>query len=182
MATIQEQLQRKRFPIDTWDIKEKLLLASAVVRSGDQNWMSVSRLMKTLGHTTRPSDWYSQKNCAAQYGLLLENVETPKRKKRTNSSETVMETPSESILRKLREERMIELKRIMNEERKLYLKLKEEIIMVKSGMLIRRRNGLFIIPVWQNAFMHCKEIYLCIYCQNSLFFGNKDRIREILPY
>ncbi|XP_044736007.1 bromodomain-containing protein 8 [Chrysoperla carnea] len=133
MTTIQEQLQRKRVPIDIWDTKEKLLLASAVVRSGDQNWMSVSRLMKTLGHTTRPSDWYSQKNCAAQYGLLLENVETPKRKKRTTGTESVIETPSESILRRLKEERMLELKKIMNEERKTYLKLKEEINLVKSG-------------------------------------------------
>jgi hypothetical protein len=31
-------LKLKRVPIDTWSVKEKLCLASAVLRSGDQNW------------------------------------------------------------------------------------------------------------------------------------------------
>jgi len=31
-------LKLKRVPVDTWSIKEKLCLASAVLRSGDQNW------------------------------------------------------------------------------------------------------------------------------------------------
>lgn len=61
MSSVQERLQLKRVPLDTWNIREKLFLASAVVRSGDQNWMSVSRALKTMGEPNRPPDWYSQK-------------------------------------------------------------------------------------------------------------------------
>ncbi|GBP85737.1 Bromodomain-containing protein 8 [Eumeta japonica] len=62
MASIQERLQLKRIPLDTWNIREQLCLASAVARSGDQNWMSVSRALKTVCDPNRPADWYSQKS------------------------------------------------------------------------------------------------------------------------
>ncbi|KAI8431289.1 hypothetical protein MSG28_015843 [Choristoneura fumiferana] len=122
MSSIQERLQLKRIPLDTWNIREQLCLASAVVRSGDQNWMSVSRALKTVGETNRPADWYSQKSCAAQYGALLEHVETPKRKKR--SSEGAVETPQESILKKLMQERMAEIQKNITEMNQQYEQLK----------------------------------------------------------
>ncbi|XP_018333666.1 bromodomain-containing protein 8 [Agrilus planipennis] len=133
MASIQERLQIKREPIDKWSIREQLCLASAVVRSGDQNWMSVSRALKPFGDSNRPSDWFHQKNCAAQYGSLLENVETPKRKKRNSSSETTVETPTESILRKLTKERLIELDKLLAEEKSEYKKLQEDMVLLQSG-------------------------------------------------
>lgn len=134
-TSIQERLQLKRVPLDDWSIREKLGLASAVLCSGDQNWMSVSRALKSFGDTTRPADWFSQKSCAAQYGKLLENVETPKRKKRTLSerdSSTPVETPGESIVRKLTQERITELQRIMLEEQQEFQKLRDEIVMLQS--------------------------------------------------
>ena len=55
---------------------EKIELPDLVVlRSGDQNWVSVSRQMKPFAEALRPSDWFSQKNCALQYNLLLEKAE-----------------------------------------------------------------------------------------------------------
>nr|XP_019560481.2 bromodomain-containing protein 8 [Aedes albopictus] len=137
MASIQERLQLKRVPLDKWSTKEKLCLASAVAHSGDQNWMSVSRSLKVLCGADRPGDWFSQKSCAAQYGKLLENVETPKRKKRTASERdgvAAVETPGESILRKLTQERMIELKKIIQEEAQQYTKVKEDIILIQRGV------------------------------------------------
>ncbi|XP_037303362.1 bromodomain-containing protein 8 isoform X3 [Manduca sexta] len=125
MSSIQERLQLKRVPLDTWNIREQLCLASAVVRSGDQNWMSVSRALKTVGEPNRPPDWYSQKSCAAQYGALLEHVETPKRKKR--SSEGAVETPQESILKKLTQERVVEIQKTIAELNQQYDLLKTEI-------------------------------------------------------
>ena len=86
MSTLQERLNIKRAPLDTWSAKEKLYLALAVLRIGDQNWMSVSRSLKPFQDSTRPKDWFSQRNCAQQYGSLLELVETPKRKKRSSAS------------------------------------------------------------------------------------------------
>ena len=81
-ASVQERLQLKRVPLDKWSIKEQLCLASAVASSGDQNWMSVSRALKGIvNFDARPADWFTSKSCATQYGKLLDNVETPKRKK-----------------------------------------------------------------------------------------------------
>lgn len=137
MVSIQERLQRKREPIDKWSTREQLCLASAVVRSGDQNWMSVSRALKPFGEPNRPTDWFNQKNCAAQYGAMLENVETPKRKKRVSggTTEMVMETPAEIILRKLSSERREELRRLLAEEKAEYHKLQEEMALLQSGIV-----------------------------------------------
>lgn len=127
----------KRVPLDKWSINEQLYLASAVVCSGDQNWMSVSRSLKMWCGGNRPSDWFSQKSCAAQYGKLLENVETPKRKKRNDkdTSQASVETASELILRKLTQERIAELQKCIQEEREEYAKTKEEIQAIQNGML-----------------------------------------------
>lgn len=71
MSSVQERLQLKRVPLDTWNVREQLCLASAVVRSGDQNWMSVSRALKTVGEPNRPPDWYSQKRFVFIYVWYL---------------------------------------------------------------------------------------------------------------
>lgn len=134
MASVQERLQLKRLPLDKWSISEKLYLASAVAAcSGDQNWMSVSRSLKIMCGSNRPSDWFSQKSCAAQYGNLLENVETPKRKKRNENAS--VETPGESILRKLTQERLAELNKCIQDEREEYAKIKEEILAIQNGVV-----------------------------------------------
>lgn len=134
MTSIQERLQLKREPLDKWSIREQLCLASAVARSGDQNWMSVSRALKPFGELNRPSDWFHQKNCAAQYGALLANVETPKRKKRNSGAEVIVETPGECILKKLLAERQEELKKVLAEEKAEYQKLQEDMKLLQSGL------------------------------------------------
>ena len=64
--------------------------------------MSVSRALRLFGEPGRPADWFSQKSCALQYGNLLENVDTPKRKKRTDKTGSEhVETPGEAIMRNL---------------------------------------------------------------------------------
>lgn len=138
MSSIQERLQLKRVPLDSWSIREKLSLASVVACSGDQNWMTVSRALKGLCGGDRPSDWFSQKSCAAQYGKLLENVATPKRKKRSekdNSQTAVVETPAELILRDLRQERIDELDNLISKEEDQYKKTKDEILEIQSKKL-----------------------------------------------
>lgn len=135
-VSIQERLQMKREPLDKWSVREQLCLASAVARSGDQNWISVSRALKPFGEPNRPSDWFHQKNCAAQYGALLGNIEIPKRKKRTSSLDSGVETPAESILRRLIATRQAELKKLLAEEKSEYLKLQEDMVLLQSGRLL----------------------------------------------
>lgn len=134
MASVQERLQLKRVPIEKWSISEQLYLASAVACSGDQNWMSVSRNLKMICGQNRPNDWFSQKSCAAQYEMLLENVETPKRKKREkDTTQHTVETPIELIVRKLTQERIAELNKIIKDEHDEYAKLKMELAGIQNG-------------------------------------------------
>lgn len=136
MASVQERLQSKRLPPEKWSISEQLYLASAVACSGDQNWMSVSRSLKMACNTNeRPSDWFSQKSCAAQYEMLLSNVEPTKRKKRNekDTGQAVVETPIELILRKLTQERIAELTKLIQEQRDEYQKLRTEVAGIQNN-------------------------------------------------
>lgn len=62
----------------------------------------MSRAIKPFGEKDRPNDWFSQKNCALQYEKLLENVETPKRRRGDKGEESKPVTPGELIVEKLR--------------------------------------------------------------------------------
>lgn len=124
--------------------------------------MSVSRSLKGIVHeySSRPNDWFHAKGCATQYGKLLESVETPKRKKvnenllqltqfkrlilqRTASErDQPAETPStpvESLVKKLTEERVVELKKLIHEEQQQFAKLKEEILFLSSSSMDEAR-------------------------------------------
>lgn len=129
MASVQERLQLKRMPLENWSISEQLYLASAVACSGDQNWMSVSRQLRSVCGNNRPSDWFSQKSCAAQYEKLLENVEPTKRKKRNekDTGQAIVETPIEIIVRKLKSERLGELNKLIQQSREEHQRLRTEI-------------------------------------------------------
>ncbi|CAB1325082.1 unnamed protein product [Coregonus sp. 'balchen'] len=85
-------------PTEPWSLREKLCLASSVMRSGDQNWVSVSRAIKPFSEPGRPPDWFSQKHCASQYSELLETTEAPKRKRGEKGE--VVETIEDVILKK----------------------------------------------------------------------------------
>ncbi|KAL0281440.1 UNVERIFIED_CONTAM: hypothetical protein PYX00_002427 [Menopon gallinae] len=121
-----KRLKLKRTILDTWSTREKLSLASLVLHSGDQNWSCVSRNIRLFAEPNRPPDWFSPRNCAQQYASLLENVETPKRKKRVAGSneKSEVETPVESIVRKLKADRIEELKKKIDEIRMEYLRVK----------------------------------------------------------
>ncbi|XP_029166614.1 bromodomain-containing protein 8 isoform X2 [Nylanderia fulva] len=132
MASMQERLKLKRANCDAWTTREQLYLASSVLKSGDQNWMSVSRSLKSLieKESLRPPEWFSQKSCAMQYASLLENADTPKRKKRESG-----ETTSESIVRRLTQERISELNQALISQKDEYLRLKADINLLKSGTI-----------------------------------------------
>ncbi|XP_036324130.1 bromodomain-containing protein 8 [Rhagoletis pomonella] len=143
-SIVQDRLPLNRMPLDKWTTREQLCLASAVSCSGDQNWMSVSRNLKAVcanETNSRPDDWFSHKNCALQYGDLLENVETPKRKKRTSesgsgvSSPTTVATPTDTILRRLNEERIQELKAEIRKEQEEFAQIYRELKSLQSGNL-----------------------------------------------
>ncbi|XP_067912403.1 bromodomain-containing protein 8-like isoform X2 [Heterodontus francisci] len=118
-------------PTEPWSIREKLCLASSVMRSGDQNWVSVSRAIKPFAEHGRPPDWFSQKHCASQYSELLETTETPKRKRGEKGE--VVETVEDVIVRKLTAERIDELKKLIKESQEKYRKVKREAELIQAG-------------------------------------------------
>ncbi|KAM9849555.1 bromodomain-containing protein 8 isoform 2-T2 [Aulostomus maculatus] len=120
-------------PTEPWSVREKLCLASSVMRSGDQNWVSVSRAIKPFSEPGRPPDWFSQKHCASQYSELLEATEAPKRKRGEKGE--VVETIEDVIVRRLTTERIEELKKLLRDTQEQYRKLKKEVDLIQTGRM-----------------------------------------------
>lgn len=129
MMSVQDRLKLKRAPTDIWSIREQLQLAASVLISGDQNWISVSRSLRPVANTdpARPPDWFSQKACAQQYAYLLEK-DIPKRKKRESG-----ETTSESIVKRLTQDRISEITETLAAQREEFRQLKDEVSLLKNG-------------------------------------------------
>ncbi|KAM9495035.1 bromodomain-containing protein 8 isoform 2-T2 [Clarias gariepinus] len=128
-------------PTEPWSIREKLCLASSVMRSGDQNWVSVSRAIKPFSEQGRPPDWFSQKHCASQYSELLETTEAPKRKRGEKGE--VVETIEDVIVRRLTAERIDELKKLLKDTQEKYRKLKKEVDLIQAGHMDSKLEELW---------------------------------------
>ncbi|KAJ7996283.1 hypothetical protein DPEC_G00235480 [Dallia pectoralis] len=128
-------------PTEPWSVREKLCLATSVMKSGDQNWVSVSRAIKPFAESGRPPDWFSQKHCASQYSELLETTETPKRKRGEKGE--VVETVEDVIVRRLTTERIEELKRLIKDTQEKHRKLKKEAELIQAGHLDSKLEELW---------------------------------------
>ncbi|XP_039634081.1 bromodomain-containing protein 8 isoform X5 [Perca fluviatilis] len=128
-------------PIEPWSVREKLCLATSVMKSGDQNWVSVSRAIKPFAEPGRPPDWFSQKHCASKYSELLETTEAPKRKRGEKSE--VVETVEDVIVRRLTADRIDELKRLIKETQEKHRKLKREAELIQAGRLDSKLEELW---------------------------------------
>lgn len=126
----------KVHPDTEWSTREKLAIASYVMRNGEQNWSGAGRFLRPLGEPGRSSDWFSPKFCARQYTALMEQTPTPKRK-RSESTENVQPVvpPEEVIISRLTKDRIEELKKHVRNERMEYRKFKREIEMIENGEL-----------------------------------------------
>uniref|UniRef100_A0A4W5NKA6 Bromodomain-containing protein 8 n=1 Tax=Hucho hucho TaxID=62062 RepID=A0A4W5NKA6_9TELE len=111
------------------------------MKSGDQNWVSVSRAIKPFAEPGRPPDWFSQKHCASQYSELLETTETPKRKRGEKGE--VVETVEDVIVRRLTAERIDELKRLIKDTQEKHRKLKTEAELIQAGHLDSKLEDLW---------------------------------------
>ncbi|KAM3600952.1 uncharacterized protein V6R79_005232 [Siganus canaliculatus] len=120
-------------PTEPWTVREKLCLATSVMKSGDQNWMSVSRAIKPFAESGRPPDWFSQKHCASKYSELLETTEAPKRKRGEKGE--VVETVEDVIVRRLTSDRIDELNKLIKETQEKHRRLKREAKLIQAGHL-----------------------------------------------
>uniref|UniRef100_A0A8C7YCW3 Bromodomain-containing protein 8 n=1 Tax=Oryzias sinensis TaxID=183150 RepID=A0A8C7YCW3_9TELE len=137
-------------PTEPWTVREKLCLATSVMKSGDQNWVSVSRAIKPFAEPGRPPDWFSQKHCASKYSELLETTEAPKRKRGEKGE--VVETIEDVIVRRLTAERIEELKRFIKETQEKHRQLKREAELIQAGHLDSKLEEL-----WQEILRKKKQ-------------------------
>ncbi|XP_038132996.1 bromodomain-containing protein 8 isoform X3 [Cyprinodon tularosa] len=129
-------------PTEPWSVREKLCLATSVMKSGDQNCrVSVSRAIKPFAEPGRPPDWFSQKHCASKYSGLLETTEAPKRKRGEKGE--VVETVEDLIVRRLTGERIEELKKLIKETQETHRKLKREAELIQAGHLDSKLEELW---------------------------------------
>nr|XP_046266837.1 bromodomain-containing protein 8 isoform X2 [Scatophagus argus] len=128
-------------PTEPWSVREKLCLATSVMKSGDQNWVSVSRAIKPFAESGRPPDWFSQKHCASKYSELLETTEVPKRKRGEKGE--VVETAEDVIVRRLTADRIDELKKLIKETQEKHRKLKREAELIQAGHLDSKLEELW---------------------------------------
>ncbi|XP_071948670.1 uncharacterized protein [Antedon mediterranea] len=103
------------------------------MRSGDQNWASVSRFMKPFTEPDKPADWFSQKNCALQYTDMMDNPDFPKRKRSTDKADG--DSSEMLVVKKLTHERVDELKKQIKSDQLRYKTLRREIDQLKAGQL-----------------------------------------------
>ncbi|XP_042355911.1 bromodomain-containing protein 8 isoform X2 [Plectropomus leopardus] len=137
-------------PTEPWSVREKLCLATSVMKSGDQNWVSVSRAIKPFAEPGRPPDWFSQKHCASKYSELLETTEAPKRKRGEKGE--VVETVEDVIVRRLTADRIEELKRFIKDTQEKHRKLKKEAELIQAGRLDSKLKEL-----WEEILQKKKE-------------------------
>ncbi|XP_029304378.1 bromodomain-containing protein 8 isoform X2 [Cottoperca gobio] len=128
-------------PTEPWSVREKLCLATSVMKSGDQNWVSVSRAIKPFAEPGRPPDWFSQKHCASKYSELLEITEAPKRKRGERGE--VVETVEDVIVRRLTADRIDALKKLIIETQEKHRKLKKEAELIHAGRLDSKLEELW---------------------------------------
>lgn len=114
-----------------WRCVEKLALASAVVKGGEQNWASVGRIIKPFFEENGNPEKYNTKNCAITYSRMLEDVSNPKRKRERDCGG--INTPGEQILKNLVVERIDELKERIKKLHTNCAQLNTELVGVTNG-------------------------------------------------
>lgn len=123
---------------DFWSTKEKLAIASYVLRSGEQQWSGVGKLLEPLGESGRSAEWFSPQQCAEQYNKLLLKFGD------TNNNNSNVETaiPEELVVSRLTDLRIKELNSQLLQENDECLVLEEQIKLLESGALDDKLDDL----------------------------------------
>ncbi|KAL0095821.1 hypothetical protein J3Q64DRAFT_1630928 [Phycomyces blakesleeanus] len=114
-----------------WSILEKLLLAQAVYKFGEDNWVQIARNLKHHAMLQRQPEFFNQKNCSLQYYLLVEDLEA---ERRLSKAGPIQDMPSVvKLARQLYMQRMDELKSAIKKDEEEFIRLVSEIDDIKAG-------------------------------------------------
>ncbi|KAG0040176.1 Bromodomain-containing protein 8 [Podila clonocystis] len=125
---------------EPWSILENLILAQAIYKCGDTNWVAIARTIKLHPQIRRTSNFFTQKSCAIQYTQLLENLEAETRKSKARSSElsgstgtTQEHSPVVKLAGQLYNQRILEIKAEIRKDEERFRALIAELDEIRQG-------------------------------------------------
>ncbi|KAF9960405.1 Bromodomain-containing protein 8 [Mortierella alpina] len=117
---------------EPWSLLENLILAQAINKCGDTNWVAIARTMKGHPQIHRSSNFFSQKSCAIQYTQLLENLEAETRSKQVRSNDA--DIPSVvRLANQLYNQRIQELRLLIQKDEQRFRTLVAELDDIRQG-------------------------------------------------
>ncbi|KAF9145997.1 hypothetical protein BGX30_005466 [Mortierella sp. GBA39] len=118
---------------EPWSVLENLILAQAIYKCGDTNWVAIARTIKGHPQIHRSSNFFSQKSCAIQYTLLLENLETEtSRSKQTRANDADIPTVVK-LAGQLYNQRILEIKALIRKDEERFRSLVAELDDIRQG-------------------------------------------------
>ncbi|ORY96272.1 hypothetical protein BCR43DRAFT_270176 [Syncephalastrum racemosum] len=115
-----------------WSVLEKLILAQAVYKLGEDNWAQIARRLRQhpmLKH--REPDFFSQKSCSLQYYIMLKDLEAEKRQNPTPLAQDM--PPVIKLARQLYAQRVDELKTMIKADEDQFMDIVLEINDIRAG-------------------------------------------------
>ncbi|KAF9099807.1 Bromodomain-containing protein 8 [Mortierella sp. AD031] len=117
---------------EPWSVLENLILAQAIYKCGDTNWVAIARTIKGHPQIHRSSNFFSQKSCAIQYTLLLESLEAETRSKQTRANDA--DIPSVvKLAGQLYNQRILEIKALIRKDEERFRALVAELDDIRQG-------------------------------------------------
>ncbi|KAI8061014.1 hypothetical protein BC940DRAFT_370947 [Gongronella butleri] len=119
-----------------WSVLERLLLAQAVNKYGEDNWFQVARTLRQHPLTQSKTDLFNQKNCSLQYFLMVDELDKESRRTpKTAESLVAQEMPNaHKLARHLYTQRVAEVRKSMEEDEAKIMQLISEIDDIKAGL------------------------------------------------
>ncbi|KAF9183176.1 hypothetical protein BGZ51_004203 [Haplosporangium sp. Z 767] len=124
---------------EPWSTLENLILAQAIYKCGDTNWVAIARTIKGHPQVHRSSNFFSQKSCAIQYTQLLENLEAETRSKQARGgneagTSATQEMPSVvKLAGQLYNQRILEIKEQIRKDEERFRALVAELDDIRQG-------------------------------------------------
>ncbi|KAG0356994.1 Bromodomain-containing protein 8 [Podila minutissima] len=125
---------------EPWSILENLILAQAIYKCGDTNWVAIARTIKLHPQIHRTSNFFTQKSCAIQYTQLLENLEAETRRSKARSTEssgssatTQDHSPVVKLAGQLYNQRILEIKAEIRKDEERFRALIAELDEIRQG-------------------------------------------------
>ncbi|KAI8332133.1 hypothetical protein BC941DRAFT_437601 [Chlamydoabsidia padenii] len=129
-----------------WTTLERLLLAQAVNKYGENDWTQVARTLKQhpLLHGQARLEAFTQKNCSLQYYHMLENLDNESRRQQKAPNTVITQDIPKvvKLARHLYFQRIDELMKAIKDDEGRFMAILSEIDDIKSGAMDQKLANL----------------------------------------